>query len=363
MPKQHGRITRNVASLFEDIRDPGIPPPFQAEDSESRHEALAAGEQVVELPLEEIQLDPIQVRYIMAVKDLRARSEQGSRWARDQIDELQALGEHMREHGQIQPIRVFRTERGRRYQVLVGHRRVMAAELVELPSVMAVILPEEPDELQKLEYQVGENVHRRNFNDMERARIYERFKGAIGRRGRPSRSDQKQGPALDDATIAARIGVKPDRMAQIFRLTRFARPAQDVIIEEGWPETVLRPLHQALQVLKLDEQAQVAVLHELARRAALRDSALTNVVVADYVRDLQRSEEREAHELGHAWVQAQLRQLVDATRDLVRLRTEFASGREMPAEEREVLRVALENLQHELRQTRIDVFGEPAGNS
>ena len=359
MPKQQGKIARNVADLFQGLGDPAVEPVAHAEAPPRDEESVAAGERVVELQVDQIQLDPVQVRYFTAVTDLRARAEQGSRWAREQLDELQALGEHMRAHGQIQPIRVFRSERGRPYQVLVGHRRVMAAELIGLPAVTAVVLPDEPDELQKLEYQVGENVHRRNFNDMERARIYERFKGAIARRGRPRRGSRAPDEELDDAAIAARLGVKPERMAQIFRLTRFARRAQDLIIEEGWPETVLRPLHQALGALQLDEQRQVEALHELARRAALRDAPLTNAMVAGFVRELERTETQAA---GHSWMQAQLRQLNDATRDLVRLRTEYAGGRELAAEERDILHTALHNLEHELLQTRKEVFGED-GNS
>lgn len=149
-------------------------------------------------------------------------------------------------------------------------------------------------------------------------------------------------------------------MAQIFRLTRFARAAQDIIIEEGWPETVLRPLHQALAPLQLSEQAQVEALHELARRPALKDTPLTNSMVAEYVRELQQGK---AEQEQRAWVQAQLRQLNDASRDLVRLREQFAGGREMPDAERDVLRAALQNLEHELRQTRAQVFGEESGNS
>jgi ParB/RepB/Spo0J family partition protein len=350
VPKQEGKIKRNVASLFAGLGDTVVEQP-------SVHEATAAdvADKVVELPLSDIQLDPIQVRYMMTVGDLQRRAEEGSRWAREQLDDLRSLGEHIREHGQIQPIRVFPTERGRPYQVLVGHRRVMAAELLGMPTVLAIVLPEEPDELQKLDFQVGENVHRRNFNDMERARIYERFKGAIARRGRPSRESIAPAETLDDAALATRLGVKPERMAQIFRLTRFARAAQDVIIEEGWPETVLRPLHQALATLQLSEQAQVEALHELARRAALKENSLTNAIVAEFVREYQRGQTAE-----RSWVQSQLRQLNDASRDLVRLREQFASGREMPAADREVLSAALHNLEHELRETRAHIFGDEA---
>jgi ParB/RepB/Spo0J family partition protein len=357
MPKQQGKITRNVSSLFAGLHDPSPPAPAVQEEAPN---VTTATDQVVALPVHDIQLDPIQVRYMMSVTDLQRRAEQGSRWAREQLEELYALGEHMHAHGQIQPIQVFPVQRGRPYQVLVGHRRVMAAELIGLPTVLAVVLPEEPDELEKLDRQVGENVHRRNFNDMERARIYERFKGALARRGRPTRKQEAEAPVVDDATIAARLGVKPERMAQIFRLTRFARAAQDTIIEEGWPETVLRPLHQALASLQLDEQAQVEVLHELARRAALKESALTNTMVAEYVRELQRGQAQRA---GHSWVQTQIRQLTDATRDLVRLRQQFASGRDIQEDDREILRVALENLKHELAQTEAQVFGDDENNS
>lgn len=356
MPKQQtGKIRNNVADLFAGLGDHAV------EESSNRNIASDSltTDHIVELPIDDIQLDPVQVRYIMSVRDLQRRTEDGNRWARQQLEELQSLGEHIREHGQIQPIRVFRTARGRPYQVLVGHRRVMAAELLGFATVRAIVLEEEPDELEKLDLQVGENVHRRNFNDMERARIYERFKGAIARRGRP-KGDTTATPAIDEAVIAARLGVKPERMAQIFRLTRFARSAQDIIIEEGWPETVLRPLHQALTPLQLSEQTQVEALHELAHRAALKDTALSNSMVAEYVRELHQGKVEDEK---RTWVQAQLRQLNDASRDLVRLREQFASGRDMPDTERDVLRAAFANLEHELRQTRVQVFGEKSENS
>jgi RNA polymerase-interacting CarD/CdnL/TRCF family regulator len=77
-------------------------------------------------------------------------------------------------------------------------------------------------------------------------------------------------------------------------------------------------------------------------------------MVADYVRELQRGQQTSERN----WIQSQLRQLNDATRDLVRLREQFATGRDMPEQEREILRTALQNLEHELRQTRTQVFGE-----
>jgi predicted subunit of tRNA(5-methylaminomethyl-2-thiouridylate) methyltransferase len=114
---------------------------------------------------------------------------------------------------------------------------------------------------------------------------------------------------VDDGTIAARLGIKLERMKQIVRLTRFSKKAQDILIEEGWPETVLRPLHQALEVMALDEQAQVEALHELGRRAGAKETPLSNTMVADYVRELQRGQQTSERN----WVQSQLRQLNDAT--------------------------------------------------
>lgn len=355
MPKQEGKITRNVASLFAGLND--LPPATQLQDESIAREA---GESMVDLPLEDVQLDPTQVRYMVNLTDLRTRADKGSRWAQEQLGELQELGEHMREHGQIQPIRVFPADRGRRFQVLVGHRRLMAAELVGLATIRAIIVPEEPDELEKLDLQVGENVHRRNLNDMERARIFERFTGALKRRGRPSKGAEPNSEARDETAIAARLGVKLERMRQVARLTRFDREAQDIIIEEGWPETVLRPFHQALADLQLDALSQVEALRELARRAAAKENTLTNTMVADYVRELQRGKANAAQ---RTWVQAQLRQLNDAARDLVRLRNQYAAGRDVPDTEREVLWAALQSLEHELRQTRVHIFGDTTSNS
>ena len=353
MSNKDFKIRRNVASLFAELPpEPSVaplPPTLPAEVApEARDGAVA----VVDLPIGDIQHDVVQVRYLVGLDDLRHRADAGSRWAAQQLTELTELGTHLQTHGQIQPIRVFRTTRGRPYQVLVGHRRLLAAELAGMQTIQAIVEPREPDELTKLDLQLGENLQRRNLNDMERARVIERYRGALGRQGRP-RTDAPA-PPVSDETIAQHLGMKPDRMRQLLRLTRFARAAQDRIIEESWSETVLRPLHQAVDRLKLDDATQLAALDALAVRAATAGGTLTNTVVVEYVRQLEQSH-RTARPT--SWVVREVRHLADASRDIIRLREQFSTGQAIPDDERDTLRAALNNLQHELEQTRRQLFG------
>jgi ParB/RepB/Spo0J family partition protein len=74
-------------------------------------------------------------------------------------------------HGVLQPITV--RAKGKRYEVLMGHRRLQAVRALGLETIPAIVDGEEHEDL--ILRQVAENVHRKAMNPMEVARALEAY--------------------------------------------------------------------------------------------------------------------------------------------------------------------------------------------
>lgn len=81
-------------------------------------------------------------------------------------DSLEQLGDSIVENGQIQPVIVTKTDEG--YKVKVGHRRVKACLLRDIPSVLCIIEDNFEDEKQRIIIQAIENEQRLNLSSRER---------------------------------------------------------------------------------------------------------------------------------------------------------------------------------------------------
>lgn len=111
----------------------------------------AAGAQEIELAL--INLNPHQPR-----RDMDAEA-------------LEGLAESIRQAGVLQPVMVRR--QGEMYELVVGERRLRAANMAGLDKIPAVVR-EVPDE-QMLELALIENVQREDLNPIEKARAMRRL--------------------------------------------------------------------------------------------------------------------------------------------------------------------------------------------
>ncbi|MBP5451912.1 MAG: ParB/RepB/Spo0J family partition protein [Treponema sp.] len=81
-------------------------------------------------------------------------------------DSLEQLGDSIVENGQIQPVIVTLTDEG--YKVKVGHRRVKACLLRDIPKVKCIIEENFDDEKQRIIIQAIENEQRLNLSSRER---------------------------------------------------------------------------------------------------------------------------------------------------------------------------------------------------
>src|SRR2546423_4852573 len=83
-------------------------------------------------------------------------------------DSIQELAASITAHGVLQPIVVSRTPEGG-YELIAGHRRVLASRLAGKTSIPAVVREDVRD---RLELALVENLQRADLNAIETARAY-----------------------------------------------------------------------------------------------------------------------------------------------------------------------------------------------
>jgi ParB/RepB/Spo0J family partition protein len=145
---------------------------------------------IVELALAAIQPDPENLRKVF-----------------DQ-DELQALADNFREHGQLDPVQVFTTSTGT-YDLWDGERRWRAAKIAELPTLKAIVVPR-PSPVDLLCKKVSRFMQTKTLTKPEEVRALEEALKALGVVEKP-----------DDWPRAARkLGIKPSVLQERMRITK-----------------------------------------------------------------------------------------------------------------------------------------------
>ena len=109
------------------------------------------GQQVVEVPLDQIRPNPDQPRHVM------------------EPEALEGLAQSIRRHGVLQPVIVQRTGEG--YQLVAGERRFRASRLAGRTTIPSLVI--EATGRRSLELALIENIQRENLNALEEATAYE----------------------------------------------------------------------------------------------------------------------------------------------------------------------------------------------
>jgi ParB family chromosome partitioning protein len=105
---------------------------------------------VLELPLSEIRVNPLQPR--------KSFDE----------DRIKALSESIENDGVLQPVVV--RQKGGRYELIMGERRLQAARLAGVPTIPAVVRAAE--DIDSLRLALVENLQREDLNPIEVAEAY-----------------------------------------------------------------------------------------------------------------------------------------------------------------------------------------------
>jgi ParB family chromosome partitioning protein len=149
-------------------------------------------------------------------------------------ESLSELAASIARHGILQPIVVSADGAG--YELVAGHRRVLAARLAGKTTIPAVVRDEVGD---RLELALIENLQRADLNAIETARAYKLLMETYD---------------LTQEQLAERLGKSRSSVANMLRTLTAPQALQDAVIEGKIGEGHLRallplPLSDALQAL------------------------------------------------------------------------------------------------------------------
>lgn len=182
--------------------------------------APAAGPSgIAEIPLEKVSPNPQQPRVSFPA------------------EELEQLAASIKRHGVLQPIVVSR--RGDGYELVAGHRRVLAARLAGRRAIAAVVREDVAD---RLELALVENIQRTDLNGLEQARAYRLLMDTYG---------------LTQQQLAERLGRSRPAIANTLRLLEAPQLLQDALVDGKITEGHLGAL------LQLRASQMVAALGEV----------------------------------------------------------------------------------------------------
>jgi ParB-like partition proteins len=135
-------------------------------------------------------------------------------------ESLEQLAESIRENGILSPVIVRPVEGTDEYEIISGHRRCRAAEMIGLKTVPVIVSDLSPDEA--VIQMVDSNLHREHLLPSEKAFAYKMKLEAMRRKaGRPKKDNSPQTASnyrSDDAAAEA-FGVSGDTMRRYVRLT------------------------------------------------------------------------------------------------------------------------------------------------
>ena len=168
-------------------------------------------------------------------------------------EDLAELAASISRHGVLQPIVVSADRDG--YELVAGHRRVLAARLAGKTTIPAVIRDEVGD---RLELALTENLQRSDLNAIETARAYKLLMETYD---------------LTQEQLAERLGKSRSSVANMLRALTAPQALQDAVMEGKIAEGHLRallplPLSDALQALAavISKSLSVREAEALARK-------------------------------------------------------------------------------------------------
>lgn len=183
------------------------PVPQQTIEKITQETLRQTGEQIFEIPIEQIEPNPEQPR-----KNFPHL-------------ELEELINSIREHGIIQPL-ILTKASADRYQIVAGERRFRAAKILELKTVPAIVRAFQ--DMEKLEISLLENVQRQDLNPVEKARAYQRLIDEFN---------------LTQEAVAKKIGKARATVANTLRLLSLPETVQQAIemgrLTEGHAKSLL----------------------------------------------------------------------------------------------------------------------------
>lgn len=208
--------------------------------------------------------------------------------------ELERLADSIRRHGVLQPIVVSRTAEG--FELVAGHRRVLASRMAGRTAIPAVIRDEVSD---RLELALIENIQREDLNALETARAYKLLMETYG---------------LTLEQLGERVGKSKSTVANTMRSLQAPQLLQDALTDGRITEGHLKAL------LSLDMSAAIAALGDIiAKGLSVREA---EALARKLAKPRNRSEARAGRR-----ADPELRAVVNELRTALGTKVEIVRGR------------------------------------
>lgn len=174
-----------------------------------------------------------------------------------QDDEMDRLCESMKEYGVLSPLMARPLPSGG-YEIVSGHRRKIAAELLGIEKLPVLVRDMTDDEAVIL--MVDSNIQRENLLPSEKAFAYKMKLEAMKRQaGRPkNNSPQLAANFRSDDEVAKSAGISGDTIRRYIRLTELAPPLLELVDQK---RIAFSPAVE-LSYLTKEEQAELWSLIE-----------------------------------------------------------------------------------------------------
>ena len=195
-----GKKTGRFSGALRNV-PPSIPRPQEREE-----ELTSLKQEVIEIPLQMIFLNPEQPRKIF------------------REEELTQLASSIRDYGILQPILVKPTAEGS-FMVIAGERRYRAACQAGLFTIPAIVRSMEEEEAALVA--LVENVQRENLGYLEEARAYKKLMDDFG---------------LTQSEIAQKVGKQQSTISNKIRILSLPDDIQEVLTEHRLTERHARAL-------------------------------------------------------------------------------------------------------------------------
>ena len=172
-------------------------------------------------------------------------------------EEMEALAESIKEHGIVSPVIVRPLENTTdEYEIISGHRRVMASKKAGITEVPALIVPLDRDGAAIV--LVDSNLHREHILPSEKAYAYKMKAEALEHKGfRTDLTSVQLAPRLATEQIAEDVGTSKDTIKRYIRLTNLI-PEILQYVDDG--RISFTP---AVELSYLNEQEQQDLLEQI----------------------------------------------------------------------------------------------------
>ncbi len=207
-------------------------------------------------------------------------------------ESMREMAESIREYGVLMPLVVRPVEEGV-YEIISGHRRKYACEIIGMETVPVIV--RELDRDASIIMMVDSNLQRENILPSERAAAYKMKLEAIKRQGQRSdltcgQVDHKLNESKSRDKIAEETGESGRQVQRYIRLTELSLELQQMVDEKKIAMTpaveisYLKPEEQKLLVETIkSEQAtpslsQAKRMKQMSREGTLTDDTMLSVM-------------------------------------------------------------------------------------